>query len=41
MKKYADRIQRYEAEKNYLKSTCTSFEEYEKQVRELAKKLKI
>lgn len=41
MKKYADRIQRYEAEKSYLKSTCISFEEYEQKVRKLAKKLKI
>lgn len=41
MKQYAERYRRYEAEKDYLKATCNSFEEYECKVRELAKLLQV
>lgn len=41
MEKYADRIKEYEREKLRLQLTCKSCEEYEREIKKLAERLKI
>ena len=38
---YNDRLRRYEAEKQRLRAECPSYTDYEKRLKELAKKWRI
>lgn len=38
---YADKVKEYEAEKVKLQNTCTTYEEYEKKIQELIKRLNL
>lgn len=39
--KYTDRLREYEKRKQFLYMTCASYEELEKEIKRLAKELKI
>lgn len=41
LKSYADRVKEYETEKTKLQNTCTTYEEYEKKIQELIKRLNL
>lgn len=41
MEKYAERIKQYESEKQRLMMTCKNCVEYEREIRKLARRLKV